>query len=65
MNKLKKCLRFSGQLLFACMFAVCMVMGVVPIVPKRKEQFEIEIKAEQTEKDLKNTTSFAGSENDG
>ena len=65
MNKLKKCLKFSGQLLFACMFAACMVVGVVPIIPKRKEQFEIEIKVEQTEREMKNTASFTGSENDG
>jgi hypothetical protein len=36
----------------------------VPIIPKRKEQFEIEIKTEQTEKEMKNTTSFTGSENE-
>jgi hypothetical protein len=64
MNKLKNCLKFLGQLLFACMFAACMVLGVVPIIPKRKEQFEIEIKTEQTEKEMKNTTSFTGSENE-
>ena len=65
MNKLKKCLKFSGQLLFACMFAACMVLGVVPIIPKRKEQFEIEIKMEQTDKEEKDTASFTGSENVG
>lgn len=65
MDKLKKCLKFSGQLLFACMFAACMVLGVVPIIPKRKEQFEIEIKMEQTDKEAKHTASFTGSENEG
>lgn len=31
------------------MFSVCMVLGVVPIIPKRKEQPEIEIKMEEVE----------------
>lgn len=44
---LKKLLKFSGRLLIACMFALCMVIGVVPVIPKKKEQFEIEIKMEQ------------------
>jgi hypothetical protein len=65
MNKLKKCLKFSGQLLFACIFAACMVLGVVPVIPKRKEQFEIEIKMEQMETEKKNTVAFSKSENDG
>jgi hypothetical protein len=37
------------MLLFAFMFSVCMVLGVVPIIPKRKEQPEIEIKVEERE----------------
>ena len=39
------------------MFAVCMVMGIAPVIPKRKEQFEIEVKMDETEKenDTKNT----------
>jgi hypothetical protein len=31
------------------MFSVCIVLGVVPIIPKRKEQPEIEIKMDETE----------------
>jgi hypothetical protein len=31
------------------MFSVCMVLGVVPVIPKRKEQPEIEIKMEETD----------------
>lgn len=31
------------------MFSVCMILGVVPIIPKRKEQPEIEIKMEEAE----------------
>jgi hypothetical protein len=34
------------------MFAVCMVMGIAPIIPKRKEQFEIEVKVEENEKEI-------------
>jgi len=45
---LKKLCLYAGRLLIACMFAICMVIGVVPIVPKRKEQFEIEVKLEET-----------------
>jgi len=45
---LKKLCLYAGRLLIACMFAICMVVGVVPIVPKRKEQFEIEVKLEET-----------------
>ena len=31
------------------MFSVCIILGVVPIIPKRKEQPEIEIKMEEAE----------------
>ena len=31
------------------MFSVCMILGVVPIIPKRKEQAEIEIKMEEAD----------------
>ena len=39
------------------MFAVCMVMGIAPVIPKRKEPFQIEIKLEENEMetDLKET----------
>lgn len=42
-------LRFSRILLFAFMFSVCMILGIVPIIPKRKEQVGIEIKIEEEE----------------
>jgi hypothetical protein len=58
MKMLKKILRFSGLLFIGFMFAVCMVVGVVPILPKRKEQFAIEIKMENVEKDNKNSVGF-------
>jgi hypothetical protein len=41
------------------MLAVCMVIGVAPIIPKRKEQFAIEIKMEETEKKEKSTETNA------
>ena len=49
MKKIKTIIRFFRILLFAFMFAVCMVMGIAPVIPKRKEQFEIEIKVTDTE----------------
>lgn len=30
------------------MFSVCMVMGIAPVVPKRKEQYEIEVTIKET-----------------
>jgi hypothetical protein len=58
MKILKGLLKFSGRLLIGIMFAACMVAGVIPILPKRKEQFEIEIKMENVEKDIKNSVGF-------
>ena len=43
-------MRFFCMLLLAFMFAVCMVMGIASVIPKRKEPFEIEVKIEETEK---------------
>ena len=43
-------MRFFRMLLLAFMFAVCMVIGIAPVIPKRKESFEIEVKIEETEK---------------
>jgi hypothetical protein len=62
MKMLKRLIKFSGLLLIGFMFAVCMVIGVVPIIPKRKEQFEIEIKMENAEKELKSTALFSNTE---
>lgn len=57
---LKKVFRFSGILLIGLMFAVCMIVGVVPVLPKRKEQFVIETGIENTEQETKNTATFKG-----
>ncbi|MEO6315404.1 MAG: hypothetical protein ABIU63_18945 [Chitinophagaceae bacterium] len=58
MKYLKKIFKFFGLLLFGCMFALCMVVGVVPIIPKRKEQFSIEIKMENIETETHHTANF-------
>ncbi len=58
MKMLKKITRFAGLLCIGFMFAVCMVLGVVPIIPKRKEQFEIEIKAGDVKDKTENMTTF-------
>ena len=50
MKSLKKILKLSGRILFALLFSLCMVIGVAPVIPKRKEQFNIEIKAEPGDK---------------
>jgi hypothetical protein len=47
---IKKLFRLIGLLLFAIMLSVCMVAGVVPVLPKRKEQVDIEIKMEPEKK---------------
>ena len=45
-------MRFFRIFLFAFMFAVCMVMGIAPVIPKRKERFEIEVKMNEPEKEI-------------
>ena len=45
-----KIMKLSGMLLFACMLSLCMVMGVAPVLPKRKEQYAIEMTVEQADK---------------
>jgi hypothetical protein len=37
------------------MLSVCLVIGIVPVLPKRKEQALIEVKIEETEKEGNNT----------
>ena len=49
MKLIKRLGKLAGMLLFGCLFAVCMVLGVVPIIPKRREQSAIEIKVENVE----------------
>jgi hypothetical protein len=57
----KKVIRFFHIFLFAFMLSVCMIMGIAPVIPKRKQQFRIEIKIEETEKresDISKTALF-------
>ena len=49
MKYIKRIFRFLRILLFAFMFSVCMVLGVIPIIPKRKEEVVDEIIIEETE----------------
>jgi type IV secretory pathway component VirB8 len=51
MRNFKNLMRFFRLLLFAFMLAVCMVMGIAPVIPKRKEQFAVEIKMQETTKE--------------
>ncbi len=45
-------MRVIRILLFACMFALCMVMGIAPVIPKRKEPFAMEAVMEETENNI-------------
>jgi type IV secretory pathway component VirB8 len=58
MKFIEKVMRFFRIFLFAFMLAVCMVIGVAPIIPKRKEQFEIAAKMEQEKIDVEGTISL-------
>ena len=62
MNFLKKLIKFLMLLFFAFMLAVCMVMGIAPVIPKRKEQFAIEVKMEQPQNEDGKTISLAQSQ---
>ena len=44
------------MLLFGFMLAICIVMGVAPVIPRRKEQVAIEVKMEETT-EKENTTA--------
>lgn len=50
---MKKVTRFLHMVIIGFMLAVCIVMGVAPVIPKRKEQYNIEIKIEEDEKNNK------------
>lgn len=56
MEIIKKLIRFLRTLLVAFMFAVCIVMGVVPVKPKNKEESETEIRIEEKENVINYTT---------
>ena len=50
MKTLKTIAKLLRLLFFSFMFAVCMVLGIVPIIPKRKEEYAVEIQIEASEK---------------
>lgn len=53
-------MKLTRILLFSFMFAVCMIIGVVPVIPKRKEQFAAEMKIESTENREDNVSPVDG-----
>ena len=59
MRTLKTIAKLLRLLFFSFMFAICMVLGVVPVIPKRKEEYavEIQIKASEKKEDEANKTT--------
>jgi len=49
----------------AFMFAVCMVMGIAPVTPKRKKQLEIEVKMVDNKKEIDTKETFSLNKADG
>lgn len=49
MKKIKILIRISRLIIFAFLFAVCMVMGIMPVIPKRREQYVAEEKINEAE----------------
>jgi type IV secretory pathway component VirB8 len=58
MKTLKRAFRFFRVLLFAFMLAICMVLGIAPLLPKRKESYAVEIKIEETESNEDNHSTI-------
>ena len=50
MKNIKNIAYTLWRLFFAILLAACIVLGVAPVIPKRKEQFLTEAKAEQAQK---------------
>ena len=44
----KRLVRLLRILLFAFMLAVCMALGIAPVIPKRKDEIAIEIIMKET-----------------
>jgi type IV secretory pathway component VirB8 len=57
MKILNKVFWFCRVFLLAFMFAVCMVIGIAPIIPKRKEEIEIKIETETNNDNVEEKTS--------
>lgn len=47
---MKKLTRILHRAFIGFILAVCIIMGVAPVIPKRKEQYSIEVKIEEKEK---------------
>jgi len=58
MKTLKRVFRFFRILLFAFMLAICMVLGIAPLLPKRKDSYAVEIKKEETESNEGNNSTI-------
>jgi uncharacterized membrane protein len=60
MKRFKKIMKPARRIVFALMLSVCIIMGVPLAPPKRKETFDIEVKAETADKkgDAKTTAAF-------
>ncbi len=59
MKKVQKVLQFLRILLFAFIFSVCMVMGTVMVIPKRKDEVVVEGEIVKDEKAADNLASFS------
>jgi hypothetical protein len=60
MTHFKKILKLARLIVFGLMLSVCIIMGVQLAPPKRKETFDIEIKADTADKkgDAETTATF-------
>lgn len=58
MKFIKRIFRFLRILLFAFMFAVCMVLGIITVIPKRKEESADEATITDPEDDGSETVLF-------
>jgi type IV secretory pathway component VirB8 len=58
MKTSKRVFRFFRILLFAFMLAICMVIGIAPLLPKRRESYAVEIKMEETESNDGNNSTI-------
>ncbi|MEO6356974.1 MAG: hypothetical protein ABIU77_22820 [Ferruginibacter sp.] len=59
MKSFKKIMRVFRLLLFALMLSVCMVLGIAPVLPKRKQEIAIEINKDEAEKKESASTGIA------
>ena len=50
MKRLKSIVKLCGYFFLILLISVCIVFGVAPVLPKRKEKFATEIKKESVEK---------------